>query len=300
LSIRRLSFGSSANEARTPRQLQSARAWEFRISPQHELSEAYNLGSGGAAKLVLDDVENGHFDVSRTGTLVYRRASSGAPALMTVQWVDSIGRKEPLQARPGPYRALSLSPDGKRVALTVAEAAGGRDVWVYDTQRDDMTRLTSGSIVTSPTWSPDAHHVVFLFVGAGIFQAGVDGASAPEILTVGPLLAPSSFPTDGKRLAYVDGKADRFQIWTLPVADHDGHLEAGLPEPFLTTDYSDQSPSFSPDGRWLAYESNESGKSEVYVRAFPPPSPCGRRGKPRREPPESPAQAAAAHQREPA
>jgi serine/threonine-protein kinase len=229
------------------------------------------LETRGTAVAVLDDVQNGQFDVSRSGTLVYRRASGGAPALMTVQWVDPNGKKEPLQAGPGAYRALRLSPDGKRVVLTVAEATVGQDVWVYDPQRDRMTRLTYGQIVTSPTWSPDARYVVFYSVNNGIFQARADGASHQQVLTVGHLI-PSSFSTDGKRLAYFDGKADRFQIGTLPVMDHAGQLEAGLPEQFMKSDFSDMSPSFSPDGQWLAYQSNESGRSEVYVRAFPAPS----------------------------
>jgi serine/threonine-protein kinase len=230
------------------------------------------LETRGTAVAVLDDVQNGQFDVSLSGTLVYRRASGDASALMTVQWVDPTGKKQPSpsQARPGAYRALRLSPDGKRIALTIAEATVGQDVWVYDTQRDRMTRLTYGQIVTSPTWSPDARYVVFYSVNNGIFQARADGASQ-QVLTVGRLI-PSSFSTDGKRLAYFDSKADTFQIGTLPVADHAGQLEAGLPEQFLKSDFSDMSPSFSPDGRWLAYQSNESGQSEIYVRAFPAPS----------------------------
>jgi WD40 repeat protein len=113
---------------------------------------------------VLDDVAYsaqegaGQFDVSRTGTLVYRRAGGGATALTTMQWVDPTGKNEPLRAKPGTYQYLSLSPDGKRVAL----AGGPEGVWVYDTQRDTMTRLTFGAArYFSLTWSPDGHYVVF-------------------------------------------------------------------------------------------------------------------------------------------
>ena len=82
---------------------------------------------------------------------------------------------------------------------------------------------------------------------------------------------PWSFTPDGKRLAYFES-ARHAQIWTVPLADQGGQLKAGTPEPFLKSTFTDLDPSFSPDGRWLAYQSNESGTNEVYVRAFPPPS----------------------------
>ena len=243
------------------------------------------LETRGTAVPVLNDVAynslvgSGELDVSRTGTLVYRRASGGASAMTTVQWVDPTGRKEPLRAKPGLYRDPHLSPDGTRVALTVTEA-GSQDVWVYDPQRDAMTRLTfGGSFYLSPRWSPDGHHVVFSSLGNGIFQARADGASQPQALTQGKSnQIPWSFTPDGKRLAYYDSGAGNNQLWTVPLEDQGGQLKAGTPEPFLKSSFNDAAPSFSPDGRWLAYQSNESGTTEVYVRAFPPP-PSGQGGK---------------------
>src|SRR5205085_4858766 len=88
---------------------------------------------------------------------------------------------------------------------------------------------------------------------------------------------PLSFTPDGKRLAYFE-IAGAGQIWTVPLADQGGQWKAGKPEQFLKSNFSDADPVFSPDGRWLAYDSNESGKNEVYVRAFPPP-PSGQGGK---------------------
>jgi hypothetical protein len=226
----------------------------------------------GSAVPVLDDVAyqspsgTGQFDVSRTGTLVYRRASGGASGMATLQWVDPSGRKEPLQAKPGVYRFPSLSPDGKRVALTIAE--GGQDVWVYDSQRDAMTRLTFGGFNISPRWSPDGQSVVFSSAGNGIFQTRADGASQPHALTQSKALQnPGSFTPDGKRLAYLE-VAGNMQIWTVPLEDQAGQVRAGKPEPWLKSRFDDANPVFSLDGRWLAYQSNESGKNEVYVRAF--------------------------------
>ena len=112
-----------------------------------------------------------------------------------------------------------------------------------------------------------------------IFQARADGASQPQTLTGSKALqVPWSFTPDGKRLAYFEGAGNSFQIWTVPLEDQGGRLKAGKPEQFLKSNFADPLPSFSPDGRWLVYQSNESGRNEVYVRAFPPPS-SGQGGK---------------------
>jgi WD40 repeat protein len=154
------------------------------------------LETRGTAVPVLDDVaisnatSAGQFDFSSApsghGTLVYRRASGRAP--VTLQWVDATGqpsgKTEPLRAKPGAYGGfLSLSPDGKRVALSVVE--GGRsDIWVYDPQRDAMTRLTSGPRSNSvPRRSPDGQTIVLSSFLSGVFQVRADGASPPQALT---------------------------------------------------------------------------------------------------------------------
>ena len=242
------------------------------------------LETHGTAVPVLDDVGyeprfgTGLFDVSRTGTLVYRRASGGASAMATLQWMDPAGQKEPLQVTPGAYQNPRLSPDGTRIALSIT-AGANQDVWVYDLERDTTTRLTfGGGFYDFPTWSPNGHDVVFSAAGNGIFQARADGASQPHALTPSKTRQiPWSFAPDGKRLAYFE-VAGSPQIWTVPLDDQGGQLKAGTPEPFLKSTFSDVGPVFSPDGRWLAYQSNESGKNEIYVRAFPPPS-SGQGGK---------------------
>lgn len=147
-------------------------------------------------------------------------------------------------------------------------------------QREAMTRLTfGGGIYFFPIWSPDGRFVVFWSVGKGIFRARADGASQPQALTETKREQyPGSFTPDGKRLAYVEIAGGLSQIWTVPLEEQGGTLKAGTPEPFLKSSFNDAAPSFSPDGRWLAYQSNESGKNEVYVRAFPLPS-SGQGGK---------------------
>ena len=233
------------------------------------------LETRGPAVPILDDVGYelssgvGQYDISRTGTLVYRRPGKGGAGMMTVQWVDPIGRTEVLRATPTVYRYVSVSPDGKRVALIVNER-GAEDAWVYDPQRDAMTRITfGGARYGYIRWSPNGQHIVFGVLGKGIFQARADGRSRPVPLIEGKTeLFPWSFTPDGKRMAYSDLGVRNFQIWTVPLEDHEGQLRAGTPEQ-LKSNFYDLNPSFSPDGRWLAYESNESGNFEVYVRAFP-------------------------------
>ena len=247
------------------------------------------LETRGTAVPILDDVAydpavgTGQFDFSRGpsghGTLAYVRAGANASGMTMLQWADPTGKKEPLPAKPGAYHSLSLSPDGKRVALAGSEGAGA-GVWVYDPQRDTMTRLTfGGGNFDNPVWSPDGQYVVFASYGNGIFQARADGASRPQALMESKTTqVPGAFTPDGKLLAYDDLGAGNSQIWTVPLEDRGGRLQAGKPEQFLKSDFGDEVGEFSPDGRWLAYLSDELGKFEVYVRAFPAPA-SGQGGK---------------------
>jgi Tol biopolymer transport system component/predicted Ser/Thr protein kinase len=234
------------------------------------------LETRGTAVPILDDVANSptggvDLDFAGNGTLVYRRGgASGGPGMATIQWLDGAGKKEPLLAKPGAYEAMRLSSDGKRLAFDVREGVN-TDVWVFDPQRDAMTRLTFDGGYAYPSWSPEDRYIVFSGVRKGIYWTRADGAGQPQPLTqsTNPQI-PWSFAPDGKRLAYfeVSGNA---QIWTVPLEEKDGQLKAGKPEQFLKSQFNDVEPAFSPDGRWLAYQSNESGRIEVYVRAFPPP-----------------------------
>ncbi|HUA62626.1 MAG TPA: protein kinase [Verrucomicrobiae bacterium] len=242
------------------------------------------LETRGTARPVLDDVAYypatgaGQYDFSAAppghGALVYRRNVGGAGfGLATLEWVDSTGKREALPIKPGSYRSPSISPDGKRIALVVRQDED-TDIWIYDPQRDAMTRLTfGGSDYRLPVWSRDGRYVVFDSRGKGIFQARADGASQPQPLieSQDPLL-PSSFSPDGKRLTYSHYTGGSYQIWTVPLEDSEGRLKAGKPEQFLKSSFNDSNASFSPDGRWLAYASSESGSQEVFVRPFPPPS----------------------------
>jgi serine/threonine protein kinase/WD40 repeat protein len=234
----------------------------------------------GTAVPVLDGVAYeavggaAHFDVSRAGTLVYRKASGGtAGQLTTIQWLDTAGIKQPLLAKPGVYGDPTFSPDGKRLAVEVRDGAS-QDIWVYDLLRDVMTRLTFGGAFYSPAWSPDGRYLVFSS-RIGMFWSHADGAGQPQPFTQDKnMQLPSSFSPDGKRLAYTEQNSAsgvvQLRTWTVPVEDSSSQLRAGKPEQLLKTSFIDCCAVFSLDGQWLAYQSNESGKWEVYVRPFPP------------------------------
>jgi Tol biopolymer transport system component len=214
------------------------------------------------------DIDNGfaQFDTSQNGTLVYRGGGATGANLVTVQWLDAAGRTEPLLAKPGVYVRPRLSPDGQRLALD-----DGSDLWVYEARRDTMTRLTfDGGPNTNQVWSPDGRYIAFSGLGGGIWWVRSDGAGKPQPLLEGKnALYPWSFTPDGKRLAYEELKPAAAYIWTVPIESDGAGMRAGKPEIFLQTSADERHPAFSPDGNWLAYSSDESGKHEVYVRAFP-------------------------------
>ncbi len=203
-------------------------------------------------------------DFSRTGTLVYR-IGGAERGLRTVQWMDAAGKTQPLLEKPGDYLFPKLSPDGSRLAL-----GSLGDIWVYDWQRDTMTRLSFNRANFSPVWSRDGRHIMFQNAEA-IFWIRANGAGKPQVLTqTGNYRWPWSFTPDGKRLAFYELDLESaFDLWTVPLESDDAGLRAGSPEVFLKTSFEERHPSFSPDGRWLAYVSNESGKFQVYVQPFP-------------------------------
>jgi len=217
------------------------------------------------------DFGSAQFDFSHTGMLLYRSGGSVGSGQVTVQWLDSEGKTQPLLAKPGAYTRPRLSPDGQRLALDIPEGSS-RDIWIYEWQRDIMTRLTfnaGGAAALEPVWSPDGRYIAFGGTG-GIFWTRSDGGGKPEPLTQSNnLQAPYSFTPDGKRLSMELSGSSGSGLWTIPLENDGNGLKAGKPELFLQDSFDDHNPMFSPDGHWLAYTSNESGTYQVYVRAFP-------------------------------
>jgi serine/threonine-protein kinase len=209
---------------------------------------------------------SGQFDFSSTGTLVYA-AGMGAGQGWQLAWLDSSGKTQPLLAVPVALD-LRLSPDGRKLAFT----GDGPDIYIHDLERDTTTRLTGNA--TLPLWTPDGKHIVFRSASNdySLYWISSDGAGDPlRVLESQNLVIPFSFSPDGRRLAYHENNpATGNDLWTLPldITDPD-HPKLGKPEPFLRTPADESAARFSPDGRWIAYRSNESGGDEIYVRPFP-------------------------------
>jgi len=218
----------------------------------------------------------GHFSFSRTGSLVYRAGKVAAPS-WPVLWLDNSGKTQTLIATPGFYTTPRFSPDGQRLAVGQISGDDRRSL-VYDWQRGTMSPLGSDAHLTGyPTWAPDGMHIVFRFntaSGYGLGWIRSDGAGETQhLLDSKNLATPYSFFPDGRRLAYYENDPETgFDLWTLALdmADPD-RPKPGKPEPFLRTSSNERFPAVSPDGRWIAYASDESGHFEIYVRPFPGP-----------------------------
>jgi Tol biopolymer transport system component len=243
----------------------------------------------GAAVPILEDLAGdpnsgaGQFSFSGAAsgitngpeTFVYRTGKVSEQS-WPVSWLDNSEKTRPLIPTPGFFLQPHFSPNGQRLVVSKF-AHTDRDIFVYDLQRDTMTRLTAGTLAANPIWSPDGKYIAFGFnsppLGLGWVRA--DGAGEIQrLLESKTTVNPYSFFPDGQRLAYYGLDTDaRFKIWTvtLDVSDPD-HPKLGKPELFLNTQTNVSDPVVSPDGRWMAYESDESGRYEVYVRPFPIPS----------------------------
>jgi Tol biopolymer transport system component/tRNA A-37 threonylcarbamoyl transferase component Bud32 len=229
----------------------------------------------GTPAPVLDRVDynsaqgSAQLDFSRNGTLIYRSGGAGG-GLLTVAWLDGAGKSRSLITKPGHYGRPSVSPDGQRLVIEVTEGSG-EDIWLDDWQRDTLTRVTFTEKSTAPVWSPDGRYIVFRAVGEGMSVVRSDGSGKPQPLTQSKHAQyPWSFTPDGKRLAFFEqDPKTAFDLWTVPLESTSAGLRAGKPEVFLQTPADERNGSFSPDGRWMAYTSAESGMFQVYVRTFP-------------------------------
>jgi eukaryotic-like serine/threonine-protein kinase len=209
-------------------------------------------------------------DVSASGTLVYRSGALAQSAL-TMVWTDRKGTVTPVLPDKRAFSTPSVSPDGKRIAVSI-EGASGADIWIYEIDRGLLTRFTfDGAGNQLPVWSPDGQRIAYSSLGKkgvpNLFWKRADGAGDAERLIDSPgAQYPQSFSPDGKILAFYERNADT--IWDISTVRIG---EKAAPEPFLKTPAIEGFPEFSPDGRWMAYMSDESGQTEVYVRPFPGP-----------------------------
>jgi len=208
-----------------------------------------------------------HFSAADNGILAYR---AGASDVRQLRWFDRSGRDLGKVGRPGDYLEPSLSPDGTRVAVGIGTWTPVGDVWLLELSRGSLSRLTSHPTDDiTPVWSPDGKEIVFVSNRNGhfdLYKKDAGGTGAEELIyqSSGDKF-PSDWSRDGKYVLYytVDPKT-KADLWMVPMSGEH------KPTPFLQTEFNETNALFSPDGRWVAYNSDESGTPETYVRPFPP------------------------------
>jgi Tol biopolymer transport system component len=207
------------------------------------------------------------FTASQTGVVAYRAGAIASVVPGRLEWLDRSGKKLAEMGPSATYWSPALSPDLQRVAVHREE--GARDLWIFDLVRGTNSRLTfDPGDDDDPVWSPDGSRIVFSSFRAGrrdLYIKSSAGASQEELLLESDdPKRPDDWSRDGRYLLYnqVDSKTGR-DIWVLPL---DGDRK---PEPVIQTPFNERMARFAPDGRWIAYMSNESGGSEVYVQSFP-------------------------------
>jgi serine/threonine-protein kinase len=216
--------------------------------------------------------------VSRTGTLVYVPGpvfTFDAP----IDWADRGDKVTPLRAAPAYWLNAVFSPDGRTLAMTIYDGKH-YDNWVYDWGRDVLSRLTHDlGVATSPVWTPGGLRIVFSSTRDGqsvsnLYGQRADGTGDAQRLTnSNNAQTPASVHPGGKLIAFVERHPETLDdVMILPIeGDEASGWTPGTPTVFLNSRFSEYKPTFSPDGRWLAYVCNESGRDEVYVRPFPGP-----------------------------
>ncbi len=209
------------------------------------------------------------FDIARDGTLVYIAGAAGDVSNRTLVWVDRQGREEPLKAAPArAYLSPRLSPDGTRVAIEIREQ--GNDIWVWNLVRETLTKVTSDpGLDQAPVWTPDGRRLVFSSqaggAGGALFWQLADGAGSAERLTQSSnVQIPSAVLADGSRVLFWEAGTESATDLKTVTLDGDRAVQ-----PLLQTPQAEFGPTVSPDGRWLAYQSTDSGQTQVFVRPFP-------------------------------
>src|ERR1044071_5522612 len=189
---------------------------------------------------------------------------------MQLTWVDRTGSVIATVGDPGPITANEVSPDGKQIAIHRHENKGG-DLWLVESADGKTTRLTFDNAQdnASPVWSPDGKYIAFSSNRdgkSGIYRKLSNGTGAEDLLfESADLKSPISWSTDGNFILFAaEGSKTQIDIWELPLTGDRKSI------PIIQTPFLETHPQISPDGKWMAYFSTETGREEVYVQSFPP------------------------------
>jgi serine/threonine protein kinase len=223
------------------------------------------------AKQIGSVLTNGFFSASTNGVLVYRTSGFGE---FQIASFDQRGKRFGTIGEPAAYASLALSPDGTRAVVTRSGfQAVDMNLWLMDLGRSTSTRFTfSTGLAAVGVWSSDGNRIIFGFGNAGkfdLYQNSVSGVKDPELLLESDnSTLPSSWSRDGRFLLYraVQPSTKKRELWVLPL---EGDKK---PFPFARSQFNNSYGQFSPDARWVAYVSDESGRDEIYVRTFSPNS----------------------------
>ncbi len=233
----------------------SVLAVAFGVDPPRVLGAAVPVVN--PVRMTSTETGSAQFTVSSEGTLVYVTRTDAESRLV---WVNRQGQETPIDVPVGTYRRVRVAPDGSKLVM---ERHGSRtEIWVHDLNRGSQTPLTLGAESgTWPEWTPDGQRVVWNS-GTGLAWRASDGSGQTESLVEGPLLTPYGWSADGRTLV-VNESSPTADILTVDV---DGDRTV---QPLLATEFGEFRPAVSPDGRWIAYSSNESVPGQIFVRPFP-------------------------------
>jgi Tol biopolymer transport system component/predicted Ser/Thr protein kinase len=249
-------------------------AQEFNLQKLELIGEPYTIAQLGPAAVPSGGPPLLSAEVSSAGVLLYMKGRNVSGRLV---WVDRKG--QPLATiSDQPYPDFRLSPDGRRVALTQFATGGRSALWMIDMGRGIRTRLTPASGVAQssgyPIWSPDGRTVVFSQTGV-LMRKDISGSGDERPITEPARLRnPSDWSRDGRFILFSEGNAETNQdLWVLPVTPSGKPVEGQQAKPYLHSPFNELAGRFSPEPnpRWVAYQSDETGRDEIFIASFPEP-----------------------------